>query len=233
MRVLVTGAAGGIGAAIVAHLAERGHDVLATDLPNRLPGASRGVLPLALDVTSSDSVARAADVAREGGGVDALVHAAGVFLRRPLFEMSDDEARRIFEVNVLGALRVAKTFASMMAERGGGHIVFIGSIAATKGATHASAYAASKAALAGAARSLATELGPLRVRVNTVHPGFIDTEMLGDARNATIGYVRFRVPSRRLGRTDEVAAAVGALLASSAEYWTGSEITVDGGLSLT
>jgi NAD(P)-dependent dehydrogenase (short-subunit alcohol dehydrogenase family) len=135
-------------------------------------------------------------------------------------------------VNVLGAFRVAQRFARGMAARRTGKIVQVGSVAGIKGAPQAAHYAASKAALGGMARSMALELAAQGVSVFTVHPGFIDTPMLGPHRDAIRVVTEWRTPLRRLGRPEEVAEAVWLLLAAEAPYLTGAELVVDGGLSL-
>lgn len=234
--VVVTGAAGGIGAAAVTLLLARGARVVATDVRGeRLAalGEHPGLSARALDVTSPEQVREAADwVVRQHGRVDALVNAAGVFARTPATALDETVMRRILAVNLEGALRCTSALGARMADGGGGRIVHLASVSAEAGAALASVYAASKAGLIAAARSAARELGPRGVRVNVVSPGIIDTEMLAPDRELARQFVVPRIPTGRLGQADEVAELIAFLVLSAPDYLTGSIITLDGGLSV-
>ncbi|HZN95953.1 MAG TPA: SDR family oxidoreductase [Myxococcales bacterium] len=234
--VVVTGAAGGIGAASVAALLARGARVVATDARGdqlAALGKHPGLSPRELDVTSPAQVREVAEwVVREHGRVDALVNAAGVFARTPATALDEGVMRRILAVNLEGALRCTSVLGARMADRGSGRIVHLASVSAGAGAALASVYAASKAGLIAAARSAARELGPRGVRVNVVAPGLIDTEMLAPDRELARQFVVPRIPAGRLGTADEVAEMIAYLVTSAPDYLTGSVITLDGGLSV-
>jgi 3alpha(or 20beta)-hydroxysteroid dehydrogenase len=240
---VVTGACGGIGCALVGRFLAAGLAVCLTDRDAAALDAQATalvarvsadrVLGVPMDVTSSASIdAARARVTERFARVDVLVNNAGVFARRGFQDVTERELRDVLEVNVMGTFRVTQAFVPTMVAQRAGHVVNIGSVAALKGAAHAAHYAASKAAVAALGRSLALELGAHGIRVNTVHPGFIDTPMLGESRAAMRALVGWRVPSRRLGRPEEVAEAVWALVATESVYLTGAELVIDGGVSL-
>lgn len=241
--VVVTGASGAIGAATAARFAAEGDrvwlvDVRAAALADRiaelrraLPGAA--VSPLELDVRDRGAIERAhAQIVAADERVDVLVNSAGVFGRRAFLELDDAEIDAVVQVNLLGTLRVSQVFARGMVARGAGRIVHVGSVAALRGASHAAHYAASKGAIAALGRSMALELGAHGVQVNVVHPGYIDTEMLGPHRQAISALARWRVPEKRLGRPEEVAEAIWMLASARSTFLLGAELVVDGGLSL-
>jgi NAD(P)-dependent dehydrogenase (short-subunit alcohol dehydrogenase family) len=233
---IVTGAAGGIGVAVVAALLSRGMRVVATDIRlERLDslGDHPGLTRHALDVTVAKEVYAVADrVFAEHGRMDALVTAAGVFARTPATALDEQVMRQILSVNLEGALRCTSAMGARMAEAGGGRIVHVASVSAVGGAALASVYAASKAGLIAAARSAARELGPRGVRVNVVSPGIIDTEMLAPDRALAERFVIPRIPAGRLGLSSEVADLIAFLATTAPDYMTGSVMTLDGGLTV-
>ncbi|WP_018657452.1 SDR family NAD(P)-dependent oxidoreductase [Actinomadura flavalba] len=236
-RVLVTGAAGGIGRAIVADLLLRGAAVLATDvdadgcarLRGRFPGEPIHVVPL--DLTAPGAPRRlVAEAADRLGGLDGLVNNAGVEHRAPLDEHSTADWARVHDINLTAPFRLARAAAPVLAGQPGAAIVNVCSIAVTGFAGQA-AYDASKGGLLSLTRALAVELGPRGVRANAVCPGFIDTPMLdaGGLRELA-EKVAARLPLGRCGHPEDVAAAVGWLLRAEAGYITGQALFVDGGM---
>jgi NAD(P)-dependent dehydrogenase (short-subunit alcohol dehydrogenase family) len=232
---VVTGAAGGIGAAIVAALLARGYKVVAGDIT--APGLAKlasahprsELDTLALDVTDRGSIERAAEsVLARHGRLDALVNNAGLFARTPALALDDDAMRRVLAVNLEGALRCTAVFGRRMAR--GGRIVHVGSASGASGAALACVYAASKAGLVAAARSAARELAPRGITVNVVAPGFCDTEMLAPERALVERFTVPRIPARRLGRPDDVAEAVAFFVCAATDYATGDVLVLDGGL---
>jgi len=170
--VLITGCSTGIGRASAAHLAEHGHEVIATARKvNALEGLDVARRD-ALDVEDDASVAR---VREEVGPVDALVSNAGIAVRGPVEAVPVGEARRVFEVNVLGALRVAQAFVPGMRERGSGTVVFLSSVSGRVATPLTGVYAASKFALEALAEALRLEAGHFGVRVALLEPGLVDT----------------------------------------------------------
>ena len=235
---LVTGAANGIGAAIARRFAAEGANVVLTDADGE--GAERlaaelGARGHAHDVTSEADwaeVARAATGAH--GHVDVLVNNAGVFLAAPLKDTSLEDFRRVQEVNQVGVFLGMRTFAPLMVERGGGSIINLSSVAGLMGSPLLTAYAASKWAVRGMTKCVAKEVAAAGVRVNSLHPGQIDTDMNTRQRERTpelIDKLVAAIPMRRIGDPVEVADAAVFLAADESRYVTGSEIAIDGGTS--
>lgn len=234
--VLVTGAAGAIGAAVARRLHRDGASVIGTDLgprPLDLPVADW----LAADIAVEQG--RAAVAAALGPALDGFVHCAGVFHTAALGSITDADWERVFAINAKGPLLLFQAVAPRMA--GGSAAVFVSSIAALRGTPDHVLYAASKAALRNVAASLALGLAPRGVRVNCLCPGLIDTPMT-DAANAQLAAARgvpvariaadraAAIPNGRAGTADEVAGAVAFLLSQDAAYMTGATLTLAGGL---
>jgi 3alpha(or 20beta)-hydroxysteroid dehydrogenase len=182
-----------------------------------------------LDVTDEAQWKHAVDRAVSlFGRLDILVNNAGVFTSRLIEEQPLEEYMRVVMINQVGVWLGMKTAIPAMKSSGGGAIVNTSSVAGFLGAAGTSAYAASKFAVRGMTRAAAIELGKHNIRVNSVHPGLVDTEILGDARalGDSLGAMQ---PISRIGRVEEVAAMM-VFLAADATYSTGCEFVLDGGL---
>jgi 3alpha(or 20beta)-hydroxysteroid dehydrogenase len=218
--VVVTGAASGQGAAEAELLASEGAVVVATDVA---PGD--GVRTL--DVADADGWRALADELEAGHGrVDGLVNNAGVTLRSRLREVAVEDFERVMAINVTGALLGMQTLSPLMPA--GASIVNVGSLAALTG-HYPVAYTVSKWALRGLSRVASLELGDRGIRVNSIHPGYIETPMTASAPGAFADASIAAIPLGRLGSPCDVAPLVAFLLSDEAAFISGAEIPVDGG----
>lgn len=228
--VLVTGGNRGIGRAVVERFLADGHRVASFSRAGEAPD---GVLGIACDVADPAAVdAGFATVEAELGPVEVLVSNAGITRDTLVLRMSEDDWAQVMDVNLAGSFRVAKRAAKAMIRGRWGRIIFTGSVVGLYGSPGQVNYSASKAALVGLARSLTRELGSRGVTANVVAPGFIETDMTAVLSADLVAKYTASTPAGRLGRTDEVAAAVAFLASESAGFISGAVIPVDGGLGM-
>lgn len=238
---MVTGGAGGLGAAIARQLTEDGFRVAVLDADaagaEAQGAALEGGIGLGVDVTDEDAVARvAAEVERRlGAPPHAIVNSAGIVRFGNLLEQSVADFRRVLDVNLTGAFIVTRAFAPGMMARKGGSIINLTSLNAVAPSPDAGAYPTSKGALVTLTQHLALVLGPHQIRVNAVGPGFIDAGMSAPIyRDEAVRSVRSAtVPLGSLGEAQDIADAVSFLASDRARYVHGQHILVDGGIALS
>ncbi|WP_235854771.1 SDR family NAD(P)-dependent oxidoreductase [Nonomuraea aridisoli] len=234
---VVTGAASGIGAAVVERFLAEGAHVIAVDLAEPDGATPPGVLPLAGDVAEAETWTRVADLARaEFGHLDVLHSNASVNITAPAHELAEADWNRQIAVNLtatyLGVRACAGLLGEGFPERGPGAVVLSSSVHAIAGLPGHPAYAAAKGGLISLGRQLAVEYGP-RVRVNTVLPGPILTPAWDGVNEEDRRRSAAATAAGRFGRPEEVAAAVLFLASAESSYVTGTSLLVDGGWSAT
>ncbi|MEM1387174.1 MAG: L-iditol 2-dehydrogenase [Pseudomonadota bacterium] len=242
---LVTGGARGIGRAICEAFAQEGARVAVADLlaNEALDTAGAvGGMGLAMDVTDAGAIAEGvARVEEAYGGIDVLVNNAGIFNMAPIEEITMEDYRRQFDVNVAGTLFAIQAVVPGMKARGkGGAIINFSSQAGRRGEPNIAIYCATKAAIISMTQSLALEFAPHNIRVNAIAPGVVDTPMWdvvdglfakyeGRARGEKKRLVGEAVPLGHMGRPDEVADPCVFLASDDARYITAQTLNVDGG----
>lgn len=234
--VLISGGARGQGAAEARMLVAQGARVVIGDVLETRGEALASQLGSAAtfvrhDVTHEADWDRAVKTAEGMGGLHGLVNNAGIYQPKSLMETDNELWERHVRINQFGCFLGMKVVVPAMERTGGGSIVNISSGAGLRGSPQAFAYSATKWALRGMTKSAAMDLARKKIRVNSVHPGPIDTEML-DVRTPEQNERRLKmVPMKRQGTAEEVAQLVLFLLSDESSYITGAEVAVDGGVT--
>ena len=237
---LVTGASSGLGRHFALVLARQGAKVaLAARRADRLEDLAQEIasfdgraLPVEMDVTRRESVAGAIEAAEtELGPLDVVVNNAGIALTAPALKVEEEDWARVIETNLSGVFRVAQAAGARMAARGeGGSIVNIASILGLGGASLLASYSAAKAGVINLTRTLALEWAKSGVRVNTLAPGYIETDINRDTLHSPAGEImRKKIPQRRFGQPQDLDGALLLLASDASLFMTGSTVVVDGG----
>ncbi len=236
---LVSGASRGIGAAIADQLGAAGAIVIGTAtseagaerISARLKEQGLAGAGMVLDVTSADSVAEVlAQIKAQFGEPAIVVNNAGITQDNLLMRMSDAEWSQVIDTNLSSVFRLSKAVLRGMMKARWGRIINISSVVGAMGNPGQTNYAASKAGMAGFARSLAAEVGSRGITVNTVAPGFIDTDMTQALAEDQRKVLQEKIPLGRLGRPEEIAAVVVFLASEAGSYVSGETIHVNGGM---
>lgn len=238
---LVTGASRGIGREIAVDLARNGAFVFCVSTREggcddtiaacvEAGGEAEG---LACDVSDEASVKTLVDTVRSSGrDLHVLVNNAGITRDGSFLRMSREDLDAVLDVNLKGTFYVCRGFARVLSKAEDGRIINIGSVVGQMGNPGQANYAASKAAVVGLSKSLAKELAGRAVTVNTVAPGYIQTDMTAELPDDVRNYLLNSIPLGRIGTGDEVAAAVTFLATPAARYITGQVLVVDGGMCI-
>ena len=238
---VVTGAARGIGRAIVLELLKQDRIVAGLDinaeqlneLENVVKQAGFAVITKCVDITDTQKFTETLEsLASEYGGIAILVNNAGITRDNLLIRMSDEEFDKVIDVNLRAAFVATRTAARSMLRNKFGRIISISSVSGVMGNAGQVNYSASKAGLIGMTKTIARELAKKNITANCVAPGFIETEMTKKLPEPVIEAAKQLIPLRRVGTVDDVAKAVAFLVSDAAAYITGQVLCIDGGMAM-
>jgi 2-dehydro-3-deoxy-D-gluconate 5-dehydrogenase len=238
---LVTGARRGLGKAIAIGLAKAGADIVGVSAGQEETGSEVQTLVEAEGVTFSGRACDLADreslyrllgwLADSGRDIDILINNAGTIIRHPAADHGDEDWDHVLQVNLSSPFILARELGRKMIERGSGKIIFTASLLSLQGGITVPGYTASKSAIAGLTKALANEWAPHGVNVNSIAPGYMDTDNTEALRNDPVRSraILERIPAGRWGTGEDVAGAAVFLASSAADYIHGAMLIVDGG----
>jgi 3-oxoacyl-[acyl-carrier protein] reductase len=238
---VVTGAARGIGRAIVLELLKQGRIVAGLDinaqqlaeLENIVQQAGFTVITRCVDITDTNKLTETLEaLAAEHNGIGILVNNAGITRDKLMMQMNEEDFDKVINVNLRAAFMATITASRSMVRNKFGRIISISSVAAVMGQAGSSNYAASKAGLIGMTKSVAREIGKKNITANCIAPGFIMTEMTEVLPQAVKDAAMQVIPDKRFGTVEDVARAVAFLASDEAGYITGQVLCVDGGMAM-
>jgi 3-oxoacyl-[acyl-carrier protein] reductase len=238
---VVTGAARGIGRAIVLELLKQGRTVAGldinaqqlTELENIVQQAGLTVVTRCVDITDTNKLTEILEaLAAEYNGIGILVNNAGITRDKLMMQMDEEDFDKVINVNLRAAFMATITATRSMVRNKFGRIINISSVAAVMGQAGSSNYAASKAGLIGMTKSVARELGKKNITANCIAPGFIMTEMTEVLAQPIKDAAMQLIPVKRFGTVEDVARAVAFLAGDEAGYITGQVLCVDGGMAM-
>jgi 3-oxoacyl-[acyl-carrier protein] reductase len=237
---LVTGGSRGIGRACAEALAAQGATVVvnyvkgeaaAKEVVDSIVAKGGKAESIGFDIADSAATEAAIEgIIKSHGRLDILIANAGIAIDGLLLRLKDEDFDRLFATNVRGSMTCAKAATKSMMRTKAGRIIFISSVIAEMGNAGQSAYAATKAALIGAAKSIAREYASRNITVNVVAPGFIESDMTNAMNAAAKDYALKAIPLGRIGTAQEIAAACVYLASTEASYVTGQVLRVNGGM---
>ena len=233
---LVTGATRGLGAAIAAALKAQGMTVIGTATTQQ--GAEKisaaGMVGVVLNVTDGDACLALVDkIVQEHGALHVLVNNAGITRDTLAMRLKDEDWDAVLDTNLKAVFRLARAAIKPMMKQRHGRIINITSVIGHSGNAGQANYAAAKAGLEGFSRALAREVGSRSITVNSVAPGFIDTDMTRELPEAQREALLTQIPLGRLGQAEEIAKVVGFLASDGAAYVTGATVPVNGGMYMS
>ncbi len=236
---LVTGGGTGIGFAIAAEMADAGADVVIVGRREEKLREAAGKIGekctwRVFDVTETEKYDKFFEELEKKAPIDILVNNAGINIKKDYFDFTAEEFDKIMETQAKAPFMLSQTAAKYMKERKSGCILFISSLASILGMHEIQAYTVAKSGVKGLARSLARDLGPYGIRVNSLNPGFVYTDMLKNTNLKTPGRleeIQNRTPMRGFAREKDLGMAAAFLASDAARFITGIDLVVDGGIS--